>query len=59
MTRSVAFILYLNVSYIDSMSRTLSQAAGKRALYGFSCPEISVHNSRGIFHNSDGMLYVK
>ena len=42
------------------MSQTLSQPeAGKRALYGNPCPELPEHDSRGIYHNSDGMLYVK
>jgi len=50
----------LTALYINSLSRTLSQpVAGRRVLYGYPCPEIPHHDSRGIFHNEDGMLYVK
>jgi len=50
----------LTALYINSLSRTFSQpVAGRRALYGYPCPEIPDHDSRGIYHNKDGMLYVK
>ena len=51
---------YLTALYITSLSRTLPEpVASRRALYGYPCPEIPKHDSRGIYRNSDGMLYVK
>ncbi|KAJ7372455.1 hypothetical protein OS493_018962 [Desmophyllum pertusum] len=32
---------------------------GRRALYGYPCPEVPEHDSLGIYLNKDGMLYVK
>ena len=49
----------LHALYINSLSRTLSEPAGRRALYGLPCSESPAHDSRGIYYNSDGMLYVK
>ena len=49
----------LHALYINSLSRTLSEPVKRRAMYGFPCPELPERDSRGIYHNSDGMLYVK
>ena len=52
-------VAILHALYINSFSRILSESVKRRALYGYPCPEDSTHNSRGIYRNSDGILYVK
>ena len=52
-------VAILHALYINSLSRTLSEPAGRRAMYGFPCPKSPKYDSRGIYRNSDGMLYVK
>ena len=61
--RSVAILqsIIKSLHYtLNSLSRTLSEPVdGRRALYGYPCPEDRFHDSREIYNNSDGMLYVK
>jgi len=39
--------------------QSTSYKASRRALYGYPCPALPRHDSLGIYHNSDGILYVK
>ncbi|XP_022806201.1 uncharacterized protein LOC111343319 isoform X1 [Stylophora pistillata] len=43
----------------NNSSWSSSKYANERALYGYPCPEIPDHDSRGIYRNRTGRLYVK